>query len=141
MSFGGVASDFSAFANLADYSIRNLAYEGWRPKSPDLAPRIAQVNDGYLVTAPVGAYKPNAWGLFDMHGNAAEWTRSVYSSSPGAADLSPSPGTPAEDGGQGLRVVRGGSWFDRPIRARSSFRQAYQPYQRVFNVGFRVVCE
>ena len=40
-----------------------------------------------------------------------------------------------------LRVVRGGSWRDRPYRATASFRLAYPPYQRVFNVGFRVVGE
>jgi formylglycine-generating enzyme required for sulfatase activity len=40
-----------------------------------------------------------------------------------------------------LMVVRGGSWYDRPVRCRSAFRLAYQPYQKVFNVGFRVICE
>ncbi|NLE37607.1 MAG: SUMF1/EgtB/PvdO family nonheme iron enzyme, partial [Pirellulaceae bacterium] len=39
------------------------------------------------------------------------------------------------------RVVRGGSWRDRPHRASASFRLAYRPYQGVYNVGFRVVCE
>ena len=38
-------------------------------------------------------------------------------------------------------VVRGGSWYDRPVRCRSAFRLAYPPYQKVFNVGFRVICE
>ena len=41
----------------------------------------------------------------------------------------------------GLKVIRGGSWRDRPHRARSAFRLAYQPHQPVVNVGFRVVCE
>ena len=41
----------------------------------------------------------------------------------------------------GRKVVRGGSFFDRPQRCRSAFRLAYPPWQRVFNVGFRVVCE
>jgi len=36
--------------------------------------------------------------------------------------------------------VRGGSWYDPPARARSSFRQAYGPDQGVFDVGFRVIC-
>ena len=39
------------------------------------------------------------------------------------------------------RVVRGGSWRDRPVRARSAFRLGYRPYQAVYNVGFRVVCD
>ena len=78
MWYGGLDADFSQVANLADYTIRNLAYEGWRPKSPDLAPREARFNDGKLVTADVGSYRPNPWGLYDMHGNAAEWTRTNY---------------------------------------------------------------
>ena len=134
--FGDAEADFSPFANLADANIRELAWQGWRPKSPDLAARDARFNDGYLVTAEVGRYKPNPWGLHDMHGNAAEWTRSGYQPYPNS-----------DDGGRdnpnvtGLRTVRGGSWFDRPVRARSSFRLGYQPYQRVFNVGFRIIAD
>ena len=41
----------------------------------------------------------------------------------------------------GRRIVRGGSWYDRPKRCTASCRLAYQPYQPVFNVGFRVVME
>ncbi len=46
-----------------------------------------------------------------------------------------------EPGGTGPKVVRGGSWYDRPKRARSSFRMKYEPWQPVYNVGFRVVME
>jgi len=67
-----------------------------------------------------------------MHGNVWEWTRSPYAPYPYRAAAA-APGTD--------EVVRGGSWYDRPYRATSSYRLAYQPYQRVFNVGFRVVCE
>jgi formylglycine-generating enzyme required for sulfatase activity len=55
-----------------------------------------------------------------MHGNAAEWTGSF-------------------DGER--RLVRGGSWRDLPKRSTSSFRITYAPWQRVFNVGFRVISE
>jgi len=41
----------------------------------------------------------------------------------------------------GEKVVRGGSFFDPPKRCRSTFRLRYPPWQRVFNVGFRVACE
>ncbi len=83
-----------------------------------------------------GTYQANAWGLHDMHGNVWEWTRSAlrrypYREDDGRNDLA------AED----KRVVRGGSWRDRPKRARSAYRLAYRPYQRVFNVGFRVVVQ
>jgi len=132
--YGDLNSDFSPFANVADRTIRNLAYEGWRPKSPDLVPRDPRFDDGALVTAEVGRYRPNAWGLHDMHGNAAEWTRSTYRPYPyrgddGRNDLS----------GSEKRVVRGGSWRDRPGRCRSAFRLGYPPYQRIYNVGFRVI--
>jgi len=76
-------------------------------------------DDGKRVTAPAGSYKPNRWGLFDMHGNAAEWTLSEYDND--------------------RKVVRGGSFFDRPARSRSSFRLGYPFWRRVFNVGFRIV--
>ncbi|MGA2497519.1 MAG: SUMF1/EgtB/PvdO family nonheme iron enzyme, partial [Tepidisphaeraceae bacterium] len=119
--FGDMNTDFSPFANLADKSIRELAYQGWRPKAPDIAARDDRFDDGHLVTADVGSYKPNLWGLYDMHGNAAEWTASTYNAT--------------------QRVVRGGSWFDLPVRARSAARWGYEPWQKVFNVGFRVVCD
>ena len=124
------------WANMADRTIRELAYGGWRPKSPDLTPRDDRFDDGALVTADVGGYRPNPWGLYDLHGNAAEWTRS---------SLRPYPEGPDRTGRDADRspekVVRGGSWYDRPRRCRSAFRLGYPPYQRVFNVGFRVVCE
>ena len=71
-----------------------------------------------------------------MHGNVAEWTRSVfrpypYDSRDGRNEIA----------GADARVVRGGSWRDRPSRATSAFRLRYRPYQAVYNVGFRVVCE
>jgi formylglycine-generating enzyme required for sulfatase activity len=74
--------------------------------------------------------------LHDLHGNAAEWTRTVYQSYPyregdGRNDVSAS----------GERVVRGGSWYDRPQRATAAFRLAYPSWQRVYNVGFRITCE
>ena len=71
-----------------------------------------------------------------MAGNVAEWTRSAFRPYP----------YDASDGREyvlapGLKVARGGSWRDLPKRASASFRLPYQPYQPVFNVGFRVVCE
>ena len=134
LTFGAVDADYARFANMGDASLRRLAYEGWRPRSPDLVPRDDGVNDGALVTADVRSYLPNAWGLHDMHGNAAEWTASAYLPYPFRVD----PGAAAAERGA-RRVVRGGSWRDRAERCRSAFRLAYPAYQRVYNVGFRVV--
>ena len=71
-----------------------------------------------------------------MHGNVAEWTRSLYRPYPyDEADGRNAPSA------EGLRVVRGGSWRDRPKRCTSSYRLAYRPYQQVFNVGFRTIID
>ena len=86
-------------------------------------------------THPVGQKKPNAWGLFDMHGNVGEWTRSAYLPYPFRRD------DPRHSDPTVRRVVRGGSWYDRADLARSGCRTSYWPWQRVFDVGFRVVCE
>ena len=82
----------------------------------------------------VGQGPANAWGLHNMHANVAEWTLSTYRPYPYRDD----------DGrndpmAEGRRVVRGGSFCDQPQRCRSAFRLDYPSWQKVFNVGFRVV--
>ncbi|MGB2808658.1 MAG: SUMF1/EgtB/PvdO family nonheme iron enzyme [Sedimentisphaerales bacterium] len=136
LSYGDLNTDFSEFGNMADYTIRDLVYDVRDQYPPDLVPRDARYNDKKLVTANIGSYKPNAWGLYDMHGNAWEWTRSTYRPYPYRAN----------DGRNdidtfGRKVVRGGSWYDRPKRCRSAFRLSYPAWQKVYNVGFRVVVE
>jgi formylglycine-generating enzyme required for sulfatase activity len=69
-----------------------------------------------------------------MHGNAAEWTRSDYKPYPYKA-------SDVNNGGKAKKVVRGGSWHDRPFRSTSSFRLGFQPWHRVYHTGFRVVIE
>lgn len=138
--FGDLDADFSACANLADYSMRKLAVSGIDPQPipnptpyQDFLPKDARFDDGERIVCAVGQYGANPWGLKDMHGNVAEWTLSAYRPYPYQHD----DGRNALDA-EGKRVVRGGSWRDRPFRARSAFRQAYHPWQGVFNVGFRV---
>ncbi|MBE0534438.1 MAG: SUMF1/EgtB/PvdO family nonheme iron enzyme [Phycisphaerae bacterium] len=143
MHFGDVDADFSGHANLADVSIKLLAVSGVNPQpiaNPSrydaFIPKIDSVNDGAKIVAHAGQYAPNAWGLKDMHGNVSEWTRSMYAAYPysesdGRNDLA----------AQGQRVARGGSWYERPKRATSSYRFMYERYQKVYNVGFRVICE
>jgi formylglycine-generating enzyme required for sulfatase activity len=150
-SFGPLDADYASFANLADRRLRDFAadtsldnYAAQRPMNQpnrfdDWLPRDDRFDDGGFVTEPVGRYQPNAWGLHDLHGNAAEWTLSAYRPYPWRDD----DGRHVIDGASRdtERVVRGGSWRDRPFRATASFRLPYRQYQRVFNVGFRVVCE
>jgi formylglycine-generating enzyme required for sulfatase activity len=71
-----------------------------------------------------------------MIGNVCEWTRTAYAPYPYREDDGRN--SVSEDGKKG---VRGGSWRDRPCRARSGFRLTYRAWQPVYNVGFRVVCE
>ncbi len=136
LSFGGLDTDFASHANMADAMIRDLAYEARNQYMPDLVPRDDRFNDKVLVTSDVGAFKANAWGLYDMHGNVAEWTRSVFKQYP----YNENDGRNTSDAAQN-RVVRGGSWRDRPKRCTSSFRLSYPQWQRVFNVGFRIAIE
>ena len=134
--YGNVNDDFSAFANMADATVRELAYDTDGRYTMDLLPREARFNDGKLVTADVGTYRPNHWGLHDMHGNVWEWTRSGYRPYPYR------PGDGRNDiGDSGEKVARGGSWYDRPKRCRSAYRLSYASWQRVYNVGIRIVVE
>ncbi|MCX6923578.1 MAG: SUMF1/EgtB/PvdO family nonheme iron enzyme [Verrucomicrobia bacterium] len=145
-SYGGLDTDFSRHANLADLKTREFACDTYLhdqivplanpTDSDDWLPKDARFNDGALVSASTGHYQANPWGLRDMHGNVAEWTRSEYRPYPYVED----------DGrnklsGEARRVVRGGSWRDRPLRATSSYRLSYRPYQPAFNVGFRVILQ
>jgi formylglycine-generating enzyme required for sulfatase activity len=140
-SYGGFDADFSKHANLSDAKMTEFASNPYTVAQPlknptkydDWIPKDSRFNDGALLTAKPGSYQANAWGLFDMHGNAAEWTRSPYRPYPYTVDEPEEP--------NGLKVVRGGSWRDVPKRSTSSFRLGYRAYQRVYNVGFRVVCE
>ena len=129
--FGDCTTDFGKLANLADRQLLGLC----RRDSPKWIPAVATVNDGAMVTDNVGQYAANAWGLYDMAGNAAEWTRSAYRPYPYQADGRDDPAA------GGTKVVRGGSFYDRPAHARSGFRLHYQAWQQVFDVGFRVVME
>ncbi len=119
---------FAATANLADRRLLALC----RRDSPRWLPHIAGADDRATGSQRVAAYRANPWGLHDMHGNVVEWTGSVYQAYPGGVTAA---------GPAGRRVVRGGSFYDRPHRAAAGFRLAYPPGRKVFNVGFRVLVE
>ena len=92
-------------------------------------------NSGH-TTHPVGFKKPNAWGLYDIHGNVGEWCadwydRNYYEQSPGTDPTGPSLGT--------FRVLRGGSFSCADGLARSALRiSCYLPFERFPIKGFRV---
>jgi formylglycine-generating enzyme required for sulfatase activity len=85
-------------------------------------------------TTAVGSYQPNAFGLYDMHGNVWEWCLDWYGNYP--SGNVPDPRGPASGS---YRVFRGGSWFYDARFSRSAFRFLNSPDFRSFNLGFRTV--
>ena len=93
-------------------------------------------DDGFPFTSPVGRFKPNQFGLHDMHGNVSEWCSDWYDSSYYAN--SPINDPQGSDEGA-CRLLRGGDWMVGPGDCQSAFRGAHRPSFRNSNVGFRVV--
>jgi formylglycine-generating enzyme required for sulfatase activity len=114
--------------------VGNVADATAKAKFADWTGAIAD-SDGYVFTAPVGRFRPNAFGLYDMHGNAWEWCADRYGEKYYAASPSDDPTGP--DSGTG-RVLRGGSWVVRPNFARSAVRNWSWPDDRINNFGFRL---
>jgi len=178
LSYGSLDEDFSQWANVADKSL-SVSPKPTGGLESNIVAHFGKgilesavyggnilcdirFDDGAVATASVASYQPNPWGLYDMHGNACEWTATTYepyppstppvpfgrgsTGVPSPSRLAPDEGPAADEGRNGLaepgrKVVRGGSWCDRPKRCRSAFRLSYPAWQRVHNVGFRVVCE
>lgn len=100
--------------------------------------RAAACDDGHAVTAPVAAYAPNHWGLYDMAGNVREWVEDIYNQ---RAYLYHEEKNPLYLGVGQARGVRGGSWQDGPERLRCSSRMGQPPENGSVNTGFRLVME
>ena len=143
--YGDLNKDWSPYANLADAKLSEFVChtykkerEPWTAASKydDWIPKDNRFNDGGFLSDGTGLYRPNAWGLHDMTGNVGEWTRTDYKPYPYSDADGRNAGSSKES-----KVVRGGSWHDRPAQARSAYRLAYKSYQPVYNVGFRIICE
>ena len=91
-----------------------------------------------IGNAPIGSFKPNPWGLYDMHGNAFEWVQDCWQ--PNYQDA-PKSSRAWEDGECQFRVIRGGSWYYYSRMSRSANRQKNAGAVKSYWLSFRLVRE
>jgi formylglycine-generating enzyme required for sulfatase activity len=123
--WGDRAEDGCDYENMADLSLKKA--------SPDSV--VANCDDHQPVAAPVGLFKPNPWGLYDILGNVAEWVEDCYTAN---YDDAPKKGIVVTTDDCSGRVVRGGSWLNFPRYLRAADRFDYTPDYRSNDIGFRV---
>jgi formylglycine-generating enzyme required for sulfatase activity len=112
----------------------NVHDQSSKSNRPDYTWLAHPCDDGFTYTAPVGSFKPNAFGLYDMLGNVAEWVEDCA----GAYKDAPVDGTAATSGECAQRITRGGAWLHGPTWVRSAFRHPQVPAYSNYSVGFRV---
>jgi len=126
--WGNRAEDGCDYENMADLSLKKA--------SPESVVVVANCDDHQIVTAPVGSFKPNPWGLYDILGNVAEWVEDCYAAN---YDSPPKDGTAVTTGDCTSRIVRGGFWYYNPRYLRVASRDVLSsPDYRSHDIGFRV---
>ena len=114
-----------AAANVADATAAQR-YSGWDAYA---------CSDGFIYTAPVGTFAPNAFGLNDMLGNVFEWVQDCWHDN---YENAPTDGSAWVQSECGERELRGGSWFTSPQYVRAAYRNRFEAGYRSNSVGFRV---
>jgi formylglycine-generating enzyme required for sulfatase activity len=115
-------------ANVADQTAARR-YPGWK---------VHPCTDSYVYSAPVGSFQPNAFGLYDMLGNAFEWVQDCWHTDYRGA---PTNGSAWLSGDCVQRDMRGGSWFTVPSLVSVTARNHFEDSYRSNSVGFRLVRE
>jgi formylglycine-generating enzyme required for sulfatase activity len=112
-------------ANVADRSAEQR-FPGWT---------VFPCNDGFVKTAPVGSFRPNAFGIHDLLGNVFEWVADCWFDDYAHAPIDGS----ARGGKCDEHELRGGSWFSSPRYVSAAYRNRFETGYRSSSVGFRVV--
>lgn len=138
--FGDDQEELIRFANAADQDrkviIASFDKDGKKTDTGTPFPFLSR-RDGYVWTAPVGKFKPNAFGLYDMHGNAWEWCSDWYGEDYYGKSPTDDPQGPVAGSS---RVLRGGGFRNTPVFLRCADRVDFVPSFRRDYSGFRVVC-
>lgn len=127
---GDDIANLTQVANLADASAKKVYPSDWKWEL------IYESSDGYAFTAPVGKFRPNAFGIFDMHGNALEWCHDWYQADYLKLSSAVDPRGPSTGS---YRAYRGGGWNSGTAWVRSADRSWGPPAKRWHALGFRVV--
>jgi formylglycine-generating enzyme len=144
-SCGDTPESLKGFANCADLTLvtkGKIDKEKLTTRNKGASPvsdGIATWEDGYAFTSPVNAFKPNPWGLYDMHGNAWQWCLDPAGSNRPTKDPQINPeDVMAMAKGNSDRELRGGSWWLGPGRCRSANRVRRGQADAMCYVGFRL---
>ena len=125
--WGDDPDDGKGWANASDQSLKKKL-----PNAP-AEWKFSSWDDGFVFTSPVGTFKANAFGLYDMIANAWQWCGDRYGKYEKGAATDPTGADTDAD-----RVLRGGSWHYSPRFCRSASRFSYLPGSPIDYSGFRV---
>ncbi len=127
--WGNDEKSVGAYENIYDLSAE---------KELKLTHNAVETTDSYTVTSPVGLFKPNGFGLYDMAGNVSEWCSDWYRSKYYSDSQKMNPQGPLKGK---ARVIRGGNWECCKHEIRPSFRRGSLPDHKAENIGFRIVIQ